>query len=140
MLDDVHSPIMQTLKTLLPYLLLLVVSVAAIVWLAPVTHPSAGLELPMDATTMVQHSRTLLHEIGVNDAGLSTDVQFQINRPLLQQAQRTFGVEQSNLLIRDSIPAYFWTVHWKKVRMWGFSMGNEGESDRQGRDNADLLR
>jgi sigma-B regulation protein RsbU (phosphoserine phosphatase) len=131
---------MQTPKTLLPFFLLLVVSLVLIVWLVPVVHPYGGIRLPLDVKEIIQHSRSILHDVGVDESGLATDVQFQTNRSLLRQAQRTFGIERSNLFIRDSIPAYFWSVHWTKERHWNFSFGNNGTTDKQVEDIAEILR
>ncbi len=131
---------MQTLKTLLPLFLLLALSVVMIFWLMPVAHPYGGILLPLDAAEIVQRSRTILHEIGVAETGLKTDVEFQTNRSLLRQAQKSFGIERSNLLIRDSISAYYWSVRWRKERQLNFSFGRSEQSDKREQELADILR
>ena len=131
---------MQTLRTLLHFFLLLALSVVLMFWLMPTAHPYGGIHLPLDATEIVQRSRTILREIGVTETGLKTDVEFQTNRPLLRQTQKSFGIERSNLLIRDSISAYYWSVRWRKERQLNFSFGSSDESDKRAQDIADILR
>ena len=131
---------MQTLKTFLPFILLLAVSIALIAWLVPIAHPYGGIHLAFDAEATIQHSRSILNAMAIEDRGLSAEVQFQTNRPLLRQTQRTFGIEQSNRLLRDSIPAYYWTVRWRKQRRMDFSFGSGSTTDHQVQDIADILR
>ena len=131
---------MQTLKTLLPFVLLVVLSAVLITWLLPIAHPYGGIYLPLDAAAIVEHSRTILSDIGVSDADLTTDVQLQTNRALLRKVQQKFGIQRSNLLIRDTIPAYYWSVHWRKQHPLRLSFGSENQNDRQAKDVADYLR
>jgi sigma-B regulation protein RsbU (phosphoserine phosphatase) len=130
---------MQTVKTLSPFFFLLAFSVLVMFWLAPVAHPYGGIHLPLDVTEIVHHSRTILHDIGVDETDLSTDVQLQINRPLLRQAQQSFGIERSNVFIRDSIHAYYWSVRWRKQKMLNFPFSSESK-DKQVLDIAQILR
>jgi sigma-B regulation protein RsbU (phosphoserine phosphatase) len=131
---------MQTLKTLLPFFLLLAVSLLLISWLFPVAHPYGGIHLPLDGEEIVQHSRSILNDIGVNEGGLSNDVQLQINRSLLRQSQKSFGIERSNHLLADSIPAYFWNVRWRKGGDLSSSFGGSGKINKDVDDVADILR
>ncbi len=131
---------MQTLKSLFPYFLLLTVSIVLISWLIPIAHPLGGIHLTMDVTEIVQHSRSILNDLGVNEKGLAADVQFRTNRPLLRQTQMNFGIARSNPLIRDSVFAYYWDVHWTKQRLRGFSFGGNESSDKQEQDISEVLR
>jgi phosphoserine phosphatase RsbU/P len=131
---------MQTLKSLFPYFLLLAVSVVLISWLVPIAHPLGGIHLTLDDTKIVQRSRTILLDLGINDKGLATDVQFRTNRPLLRQTQMNFGIERSNPLIRDSVSAYYWDIHWTKERSMDFSFGGGESSDKQEQDATEMLR
>lgn len=131
---------METLKKLLPFLLLLAFSIVVIVQLVPTTHPYGGIRLPLDATEVIQHSRALLHDLGVNDRGLSADIQFRTNQHLLRQIQATFGIEQSNALMRDSIAVYYWTVDWKKEQWLNYSFGGGESSEKHAQNVVDSLR
>jgi len=131
---------MQTLKTLLPFFLLLALSVVLIAWLVPVAHPYGGIYLPLDADEIAQHSRSILHDIGVDTRGLAMNVGLETNRALLRQAQKSYGIERSNQTIRDSISAYYWSIHWRKQTSLSLSFGSSDQADKNAQDLAQILR
>ena len=102
---------MERLKPL-PFILLVLISLPVVIWLYPSTHPYGGIHLRLDANAIVNRSRQVLDELKVDFTGYDSEVQLKENRSLLRQVQRTFGLGQSNTILRDSIPGYLWEVRW----------------------------
>lgn len=121
---------MKKLEGLLPFLLLMAVSILVIVWLFPLTHQYGGIALPFNRDTMVQRSRELLDSLGIRPTDLHAEVRFVQNRALVRQSQETFGVERSNTLLRDSISAYGWEIQWMKKKV-SLNFGNDESDSRK---------
>lgn len=123
---------MTKLKPLFPFFLLLLVSIAVILSLFPGSHPQGALVLPLDSDSVIQRSRELIEELGLDVTGYSPDAQLQMNRPLIRQSQRELGIERSNVLLRDSLPGYTWRVRWSARTAFGklFREGNGTEDER----------
>lgn len=103
---------MMKIKSLFPFLLLLLVSSVIIFTLFPTSHPYGALVLPLNADSAIQRSRDLIAELNLDVTGYTPDAQLRLNRPLIRQSQRELGIERSNVLLRDSLPGYYWRVRW----------------------------
>jgi sigma-B regulation protein RsbU (phosphoserine phosphatase) len=125
---------MRTLKLYLPFLFVAAVSTVLIYVFFPRVHPYGGIKLPLDAKAIVARSGMILSEMGIDATGLSTDIQFQSDRNLFNQTEITFGPSASNELMRDSIPAYYWNIHWKKERLLSFTFGSDNGAMKQTED------
>ena len=123
---------MIRLKSLLPFVLLLIVCGALVWWLFPIVHPYGGLLLPLDRREVIEHSREFLTSSHVDLNGLYPHVSLRTDRPLVHQTQQTRGLDASNRLLRDSIPAYYWQVRWMPQEGLSFSF-NDNEEDSEKR-------
>jgi sigma-B regulation protein RsbU (phosphoserine phosphatase) len=119
---------MKKLEGLLPFLLVLGISIAIIVWLFPLAHQYGGITLPFDRETMIDRSRALLDSLGADLTGLHAEVRLVEDRALIRQTQVRFGIEKSNSLLRDSISAYAWEIQWTKQRPSFYFGNDEGDA------------
>lgn len=103
---------MMRIQPLFPLFLLLLVSSVLIFTLFPTSHPHGALVLPLNADSAIQRSRGLVAELNLDVTGYTPDAQLRLNRPLIRQSQRELGIERSNVLLRDSLPGYYWRVRW----------------------------
>ncbi|HEY6953530.1 MAG TPA: PP2C family protein-serine/threonine phosphatase [Bacteroidota bacterium] len=116
------------------------VSLAIVWWLFPRTHPYGGMRLTLTADSILAHSRLLLNNLGVDYAGMSESVQLKVNSDLASEIQRRYGLEASNAMIRDSIPAYYWEVRWKKQRSRKISSGSGSDDSKAAEEVVSVLR
>jgi MFS family permease len=122
---------MEKVKPLLPHLLLLVVAIIVITLLFPSVHPNSAIVLHDDAKTVIQRSRYFLERLHIDLEPYTPDAQVRMNRPLIRQAQRELGFEQANVILRDSLPAYFWRVRWMPKEKEGSIFRTEGRSEEE---------
>ena len=133
---------MEKLKNLLPFLILLALASWVLLRTFPSAHPYGGIRLPLDATAVKDRSEQILSSLQSDVAGLRAEVSLKANRDLIRQAQQTFGIERSNELLRDQIPGYYWEVSWKKPESTILTVGSEGneEAPRQAERVAAFLK
>lgn len=104
---------MDKMKSLLPFVLLIIAAVPLVVWLVPIADPFGGLRLEKNADEVISDSRALLDSLQIPNEGFTWDINVRINRPLVRQTQEEFKLAQSNELLRTVIPGgYFWEVRW----------------------------
>lgn len=105
---------MEKLKPILPFFLLAAVAIVVIVMVFPSTHPYGGISLPLNDDQMIELSKKNLKDLGIDYAALTPDAKLSTNRKLIRQTQEQFGLEQSNKLLRETIPGYTWEIRWRK--------------------------
>ena len=120
---------MEKIKSLLPFLLVLLVAAVVVVQLFPSAHPYGGIRLPLDAQAIEQRSRELLSSMGVSVDGMSAQPQFRYDEALFRQVEQKYGIEKSNDLTRDKIPVYRWDIRWGKPTGIMLSAGSRDESE-----------
>ncbi|MBI3578796.1 MAG: SpoIIE family protein phosphatase [Ignavibacteriales bacterium] len=130
---------MEKLKPILPFFVLAAVAIAVIVMLSPTTHPYGGTALPLNDEEMIELSKKTLQELNIDVSALSPTVQLRVNRKLVRQAQEKFGIEQSNKLLRESIPGYVWEVKWRKEKPLEAFLGGGGDEGSQAKKVIDAL-
>jgi sigma-B regulation protein RsbU (phosphoserine phosphatase) len=116
---------MEKLKNLLPFLILLAVAFWVLLRTFPLAHPYGGIHLPLDANDIKDRSEQILSGLRGDLAGLQADVSLKANRDLIRQAQQTYGIEQSNKLLMDQIPGYYWEVNWNKPESIDLPLGSQ---------------
>jgi hypothetical protein len=131
---------MRTLKPFLPSFFLFVLSLFMIYWLFPAHHPYGGIHLPLSADANVAHSQQILRDLGIDRTGMTQRTQLKGNRNLLRQVQQRFGLEQSNPLLRDSLPGYYWEVRWRAEEPHSLSFGSGSGESKQVQAVADFLK
>jgi sigma-B regulation protein RsbU (phosphoserine phosphatase) len=127
---------MEKIKLLLPFLLLLIVSIAVIVMFFPGTHQYGGISLPLDADAIIARSQVVLDDLKINYTGFQSEINLVSDRPLVRQMQERFGIRESNRLLRDSISGYFWDVNWRKKKDFFWF----GRSTREAEEIVDALK
>lgn len=123
---------MVKLKPYLTSFLVLVFSVFVIVWLFPSVHPYGGIHLSLPADSIVAHSRMILQDLGIDRTGMTEGIQLKDNHTLLRQVGRRLGMERANTMIRDSVPAYYWEVRWRRQVSHGITIGASNSKDVEG--------
>lgn len=131
---------MDRFKKLLPFLFLIVVASYVIVRFFPLAHPYGGLRLPLDAQAVEQRSRELLISFGTSPEGLTPQAQLKYDQALFRQVQQRNGIEKSNELMRQRIPAHYWDVSWRKSPGIQFSTSEGSNRSRQAEQVAEIIR
>ena len=127
---------MDKLKTLLPFLVLIVVSAIFIIQFAPVAHPSGGIRLPLDVTAITELAGRTLTDLGIESGDMRVDSRLKQNRLLVRQVHREFGIEKGNNLLAAHIPGYFWDVRWMKKSPMSLLFGSGGDDSRKEAERA----
>jgi hypothetical protein len=131
---------MEKIKTLLPFLLVLLVAAVVVVQLFPLDHPYGGIRLPLDAQAIEQRSRELLSSMDISVDGMTPQPEFRYDESLFRQVQEKYGIEQSNELTRDKIAVYHWDIRWGKPTGFMISADNRGDESKASRTVAEILR
>ncbi|HLA69416.1 MAG TPA: SpoIIE family protein phosphatase [Bacteroidota bacterium] len=130
---------MKKLKSLLPFLLLLIIAVPVIVWLYPLADPNGGIRLQTDSEEITELSRSFLDSLRIPHDGLTSAVELRLNKQLIRQTQEELGLEQSNELLRAAIPGYFWEVRWKTAEAVSRESGG-GDSRQEAEKMLEMLK
>ena len=130
---------MRPLRPILPWLLLLALSVPVIFVLYPRTAPLGGLRTAYDDRTIVERSRQILTVLNIDPSSRTASVSFLQNEDLLRQLQQTFGFGRTNGLLQDTLPVYSWQVRWSTERPSDIRVSARS-SDAGLQQIADLLR
>ena len=131
---------MRQLKPFLPYFFLIVLSASLIYWLFPSHHPLGGIHLPLTADSVLARSQLILRELGVDRTKMSQRNQLKANQKLLQQAEQRYGFAESNSLLRDSIPGYYWEVSWRAPESHNMTFGSSSGGSKDAQAVADFLK
>jgi hypothetical protein len=131
---------MEKLKTLLPFLLLLVLSSLVIVEFFPRAHTYGGLRLPLDAQEIEQRSRELIVRLGISPEGLTPQAQLKYDQALFREVEERYGVERSNELVQSRIPVHHWDVTWRKSSALSIAMNQSEDPSKQGERVAEIIR
>jgi phosphoserine phosphatase RsbU/P len=122
---------MEKIKPLIPFILILPIAIFIIINLFPLSHPYGGLSLPLDRSAILDKAHDALTDLQLSDNDIWPEVSLIINRPLLRQAQKMKGISESNVIFRDSVPAYNWKIRWRKNNEPKFSFGDDDREDKK---------
>jgi phosphoserine phosphatase RsbU/P len=130
---------MQRLRPLLPFLLLLAVSVPVVTYLFSDTLSTGGVRLSFDDRSILAHSRIILTDLGLKASDRFATVSFQQDGDLLRQLQQTFGFRRANALARDTVPVYSWQIRWANEQSTNIR-ANGRNRDEEVQDVADIIK
>lgn len=122
---------MKRIRALLPFVLILLVSVPAIIALYPRAFPLGGLRLVHDARSAPDASRAFLDSLSIDVDGLYPSPEFRINRSFLGALHRLYGIDSTNALILDGLPAASWEIRWRTGEPLGISRDNSETEARR---------
>jgi len=116
---------MEKLKPLLPFVVLLLVAIPVAMWLFPEADPYGGIAADVDAEGAAHQGLQILDSLSVDVSGLVPSEEFQFNRRLVRQLQETYGLAESNRMLRSDVPAYAWQIRWRTEKPISFSMSED---------------
>ncbi|MBI3005910.1 MAG: hypothetical protein HYY49_10930 [Ignavibacteriales bacterium] len=121
---------MPSLKPLLLFTGVGIVSFIVVLQLFPFVHPYSGLRPTLDASTVSVKAREMLERANINTSEMTVDTKFRANHALIRQTEAMFGRAESNRLLRNVVPGYSWEVTFKKRKP--FSLGNISVGSTEG--------
>jgi hypothetical protein len=124
----------------LPFLVLLIISSFAIIFLFPRAHPLGGIRLPLDATSIEERSRDVLQSLGVETQGAIAQAQLRTNDRLLRQLMQIYGIEKANDMLSRGLYVHMWDVTWKRPANLKFSSGERQSSSKEEEQISEILR
>lgn len=97
---------------LIAHFILIVVSIAIIIFLYPDTHQTGGLYLPVPKEEIQERVKAMLEslQLDTDDRTLSSNI--RVNRGLYTQTLQEYGISEGNRMLRRSIPAFYWDFRW----------------------------
>lgn len=130
---------MEKLKPILPFFVLAAVAIVVIVMVFPSTHPYGGISLLLNDDEMIELSKRTLQDMNIDVFDLAPQAQLRVNRKLVRQTQEEFGIEQSNKLLKETTPGYYWEVKWRKEKPLEAFMSAGSEEGSQAQKVVDAL-
>ncbi|GJQ21927.1 MAG: hypothetical protein HBSIN02_22820 [Bacteroidia bacterium] len=118
---------MKRLSALLPFLLVLAISVAVLIAVYPRTFPLGGLRLLIDSREAAAASRTSLDSLGIEVNGLKPVAEFRVNRAFLNALHRLHGIDSTNVLLESGAPVGSWRTRWRTEKSLGLTSDNSEE-------------
>ncbi len=103
---------MQKAKIILPLIAALLISFVIYSTFYKDAHLFGGLKIKYDKDETQQKADLLLHDLFINTNGLKPNSQLKSNNDLVRQVQEVYGFKKGNILLRDSLPGFYWIIDW----------------------------
>lgn len=91
---------------------LAVIGLAAFLFLYPRLFPEAAFKSQIPKEDVLDMGVKFIRELGFNLKSFEPAIQLKHNEDQLRYLNRNFGTVQTNAVLSDSIPIYFWTIQW----------------------------
>ena len=101
---------MKNLRVLLVFFAIVILSVVIFVQLYPLIHPFASIRIPLSKSEIEQRVLRIANSLDVLTSGIWLETEFAQNTPLLRQLQTELGLIESNRILREGFPGYYWKV------------------------------
>ena len=96
-------------------LLVLAASLIIFIHYFPEINPKYGMRLPIPGSDVEKYAYQLADELALDIHGYIARAKVQRNIPLIRQLQTEKGIAESNQLLREGVPGFFWRIHWLKT-------------------------
>ena len=117
-------------RTDLVLFLLAVIALLFFIGVYPRLYPHHAVRIEMSSDEILRSAVTFVQNLGYDLGETDPSIQLEHHADQIRYLERTFGTERANALMSDSIPAFFWSIHW--IRESAASMeSTEGTQEEQ---------
>ncbi|MBU0549301.1 MAG: CPBP family intramembrane metalloprotease [Candidatus Omnitrophica bacterium] len=112
---------MNNIKQLTIWLTLGILGLAVFVFFYEHASPTASIDIQVDKKEAVEKAARFINELGFDLAGYDKTVIFHSDYYASVYLQKTQGIKETNRLIREGVPVWFWRVrYFKELEKEGF--------------------
>ena len=92
--------------------LLALIGLGIFILLYPKLFPEASIRMDIGKEQILQRGTSFVENLGFDLSNYHSSVELNYNENQLRYLNRAFGTSRANDLMADSIPAFYWSIHW----------------------------
>jgi|GEM_PF-361586 len=123
---------MGKIRVILVFICTVIVALTAYHYLYKGTYVLGGLKLDSSPSDIREKAALFAHEMELNTKNAEINVDVETDKKLINFVQNKFGISKGNLLLRDSLPGFYWKVGWKPKGVSGVKFNkSEDKKDKE---------